>query len=134
MALVPESSIDESSLSASVQTSRTYAVDFDSNIIEGTYDKINAVIQAVYKILSTERYKYVVYDRSYGIEIEDLIGKPPVYVSAVIKGRITEALMCDERILSVENFEITQNRGSITVEFTVKTIFGDSEAVKNFVI
>ncbi len=134
MALVPESSIDENISSSNIQTSRTYYIDFDNNAVNGMCDNVNAVMQAVYKILNTERYKYIIYDRNYGIELKDLLGKPFIYVSAIIKGRITEALENDERILSVENFSISRNGESITVEFTVKTIFGDGNVTKSFVI
>lgn len=134
MALVPESSIDNSGSALGIQTGRTYKIDFDYGCADGICDGVEAVKQAVYKILNTERYKYVIYDRNYGIELKDLIGKPPLYVSAIIKGRITEALEDDDRILSVDDFIIERNDNSITVEFTVETVFGSGKAVKSFVI
>lgn len=134
MVLVPESSRVETVSAANMQTSRTYDIDFKSNGVEGMCDGVDAVTQAVYKILNTERYKYLIYDRNYGVELKDLIGKPPLYVSAIIKGRITEALENDDRILSVEDFKISRSLDSITVEFTVKTVFGDGIVTKSFVI
>lgn len=41
-------------------------------------DGMEAVKQAVYKILQTERYKYVIYDWNYGVELEDLLEKQSV--------------------------------------------------------
>lgn len=134
MALVPENSMKETVSVANMQTSRTYNINFDSNDVEGMCDGVDAVIQTVYKILNTERYKYLIYDRNYGVELKDLIGKPPLYVSAIIKGRITEALENDDRILSVDDFEISRSSEGVIVEFTVRTVFGDGNVTKSFVI
>lgn len=112
----------------------TYNADFENDKILGMCDRLDAVIQSVYKILSTQRYNFVIYDRNYGIELCDLIGKGYVYVSAVIKGRICEALLYDERIKEVCDFEITRNTDSVTVSFKVVTIYGESSVSKKFTI
>ena len=112
----------------------TYYADFNTNKIFGMCDRLDAVKQSVYKILSTQRYAFVIYDRNYGIEINDLIGKSFVYVSAVIKGRICEALLYDERIKDVCDFEITRNADSVTVSFNVVTIYGRTGVSKEFII
>ena len=116
------------------QTSRTYAMDFDKNVIRGFTDQLQAMEQAVYKIILTERYRYIIYSRNYGIELEELIGEPISYVIPEIQRRITEALLWDERINSVDSFTFEVNRNSVYTTFKVRTIYGDfiAERVVNF--
>ena len=64
-------------------------------------DGIEAVKQAVYKILNTERYTYPIYSWNYGIELVDLFGQPIPWVYPELERRITEALVWDDRINTV---------------------------------
>ena len=114
--------------------SYTYYIDFNSNTILTMTDGIDAIKQAVYKILNTPRYKHIIYDRSYGIEIGDIIGKPIYYCASVIKGRIEEALYCDDRILAIEDFNCDFGKGYISVDFTVVSNFGKGSISQNFVV
>lgn len=90
-------------------------------------DKLKAMEQTVFKILGTERYKYIIYSWNYGIELEDLFGQPVLYACAELERRIKEALLQDDRIDAVDNFDfdVTSKRGSVFATFTVHTIFGD---------
>ena len=112
----------------------TYSINFQTETIDGMCDGLKALEQSIYHILSTQRYEYVIYDRDYGIELKDLIGKSPTYVCAVIKGRIEEALLYDNRIKSVENFEIIKGKNYIEVKFDVISKYGKSEVLKQFEI
>ena len=69
------------------------------------------------------------YSWNYGIETLDLYGEPISYVCPELERRITEALLWDERIESVDNFEFDlPQKGVVHVSFTAHTIFGDVEA------
>lgn len=108
------------------QPSKQHMMILDGNQIVGTCDKLDSVRQAVFKILSTERYEYLIYSWNYGIELKDLFGKSPTYVCPEIERRVKEALLQDDRITSVTDFEFdTSKRGVVSVSFTVHTIFGD---------
>jgi len=87
-----------------VRPSLTYQMEMDSHRIRGYTDGLEAVRQAVYKIIMTERYQYIMYSWNYGIELQDLFGEPVTYVCPELKRRISEALLWDERIRSVDNF------------------------------
>lgn len=108
------------------QPTRTYAMKIFGDRINGYTDKIEAMKQAIYKILNTERYQYPIYSWNYGIELKDLIGKPKNYCKVEIERRVTEALLQDERILEVGAFyfEDIKRRG-LAVTFTASTVFGD---------
>ena len=115
--------------------SKNYMMHIDRNRISGFCDKQDAVKQAIYKILNTERYQYVMYSWNYGIELLDLYGEPVSYVCPELERRITEALTWDDRIQSVDNFEFNiSKKGEILVTFTAHTVFGDvvAEKVVNF--
>jgi len=112
------------------EPSYTYKIDFENGVVTGYIDGLEAIKQAIFKILNTERYEYPIYSWNYGIELKDLFGQPIPYVLPELKRRITEALMQDDRILSVDNFSFETNKNKVHVTFTVQTIFGDVEAEK----
>ncbi len=97
--------------------------------VRGYADGLEAVKQAVYKILMTERYKYVIYGFSYGIELDRIMGKGKAYAKALLPGIIKEALCTDGRISDVGDFEFTDiDKESLKVKITVQTEFGKIEA------
>lgn len=112
------------------QTSNTYKMYLEKQRVRDYIDKIEAVKQAIYKILNTERYHYVIYSWNYGVELADLIGQPIPYVYSKIKERISDALLQDDRILSVRDFYFDRKDGAVQVTFTVETIYGAIEAGK----
>lgn len=113
------------------QPSRTYRMDRTEGMTIGFTDGIEAVKQAVFKILNTERYRYIMYSWNYGIETEDLYGQPVTYVCPELERRIAEALLMDSRIISVTNFEHDISaRGQVRTAFTVQTIYGEIGAEK----
>lgn len=111
------------------QPTYTYKMNLDTGSIRGYTDKLDAMRQAIFKILQTERYQYIMYSWNYGIETLDLYGEPISYVCPELERRITEALTWDERIESVDNFEFDlPQKGVIHVSFTAHTIFGNVQA------
>lgn len=113
-------------------TWETYRMQNES--IKGRVDGAEALKQAIYKILMTERYCYVIYDRNYGVELSDLIGKDRHYVCAVLKGRVEDALLYDKRIKGIANWTLTVKKNSILAEFTAETESGDIDIINEFVI
>lgn len=103
--------------------SRTYHV--SNGRITRQIDELEAMRQAVEKVLQTERFAWAIYTDNYGIELQNLIGEDHDLVLAEIERVITEALSVDERIIEVEDFSISQQSGnSLLVSFIVVTIFG----------
>lgn len=139
MALLPDTATDESGAISVVtnptQPNKTYKMMIDAERIQGTIiSDLETVKQAIYKIINTERYKYLIYSWNYGIELEDLFGKPIPYVLPEIPRRIKEALTQDDRIKDVLGFDLSYDKkGSVLAKFTVVTIYGsvDIEKVVN---
>lgn len=113
------------------QPTKTYRMDLESNRVRGYVDGQEAMKQAIFKILQTERYQYVMYSWNYGIETLDLYGEPVSWVCPELERRITEALLWDSRITGVDGFEFdVSQKGVAQASFTVHTIFGDVGAEK----
>ena len=111
------------------QPTYTYKMNLDTGTIRGYTDGLDAMRQAIFKILQTERYQYVMYSWNYGVETLDLYGEPVSYVCPELERRITEALTWEERIKSVNNFEFDViGKGAIHVSFVAHTVFGEVQA------
>ena len=136
MATLPESassvtiSAADVSTGDNIQTSNTYQMHVKKERIKGTVTGLDAIAQACYKALNTERYAYPIYSWNYGIELQDLFGQHIPYVFAVLPQRITDALMQDDRITDVTDFDLSHNSGDVLCKFTVKTIYGTLELQK----
>ena len=62
---------------------------------------------------------------NYGSEFNDLIGKDKDFILGDLKRRIIDALSVDERIDAVNDFKFSTNKESMTVNFIVKTVYGE---------
>ncbi|MDD3251910.1 MAG: DUF2634 domain-containing protein [Lachnospiraceae bacterium] len=114
--------------------SRTFGLDLENGRIRGTVDGLEAVRQAVYCILNTERYDFLIYSWNYGTELKELVGRTIPYVKTELKRRIREALLQDERIKSVDGFQFVLTGRSLAAQFTVHTTFGDLQSEKEMMI
>ncbi len=124
--MIPENTGQESAV-YSVYPGRTYHIDLRQKRIYGYCDGIEAIRQAVYKILATVRFEQVIYSDNYGSRIIDCMDRLKPYVWAEIEDTITQALLYDDRITALEGFEFTEDKGNkvLNVNFTVKTTLGD---------
>lgn len=113
------------------QPSQTYKIDLDGEAVRGIIDNQEAMKQAIFRILNTERYQHIIYPWYYGVETLDLYGEPITYVCPELERRITEALLTDTRISSVADFEFDfDEQGVLHASFTVNTIYGAIKSEK----
>ena len=110
-----------------VLPSKTFKMN-ENGLIFGYVDDLEAVKQTVYLIINIERYNWLIYSWDYGVELQNLIGKGKSFCVPEIERRITEALIQDDRIESVTNFQFKNEKRKIHVTFTVNTTLGDFEA------
>lgn len=126
--MIPQTEFDLASSELETEPSKNYRMLISSERINGWNDELDAMKQVVYKILSTERYQYLIYSWDYGIELKDLFGEPVDYVCAELERRITEALTQDDRINGVSDFSFdVSKKGVVRAAFKVETIFGEFE-------
>ena len=129
--MIPKILFESGDTEITEQPTLTHRMDREKEYIKGKTDEIEAMKQAVYKILMTERYGSIIYSGDYGIELKDLFGQPVSYVCPELERRITEALTWDKRIESVDNFEFDlSKKGVVSVRFNVQTVFGSFETEK----
>ena len=102
------------------EPSKTYCIDFDA------VDGLEAMRQAVYMILSTERFTWPIYSWNYGTELSRLPGRSGTGMESEAKRVISEALLADDRVTAVRDFTFTRSsRRALAVSFTVETALGD---------
>lgn len=114
--------------------SLTYAIDLENyngddklNMTGGLCDGQTAMKQAIYKILRTQRDRFIIY-KGYGTQHFSLFGKPRMYALPELERMLCEALLYDSRIKAVDNFTFdieSGDKSSIGVTFVVHTVFGD---------
>ena len=121
--MIPDSANVDIITGVEPQPSKTYK--FTKDKIQGFVDGIEAVKQAIYMMLNTERYEYPIYSFYYGIELENLIGKNRDFVKIELKRRIQECLLQNDRIVSVDNFQYQDDGDSLKCTFDVQSIYGN---------
>lgn len=110
----------------------SYTYKLTEENVRGYVDGIEAVRQAVYKILMTERYKYVIYGFNYGVELDRVIGRGKSEAKALLPDIIRSALICDSRISDAGDFEFFDiDKESLLVRFTVSSTEGEITAEVN---
>ena len=67
---------------------------------------------------------------NYGVELNDLIGEPISFVIPELERRIKEALIQDDRVENVDNFEFQNIKGKVQCRFSVHTKYGNIKAEK----
>lgn len=104
------------------QPSYTYRLDFENGRIIGKIDNNEAILQAVRKVLNTDRYAYEIYSWTYGNEIYTLFGKDISYTIADLPRILEEALYVDDRIRIIENLTmVPTDLNTVVVEFDIFT-------------
>ena len=125
--MIPDIATLDTTLEEVEIPSNTPKIIYDKDRVNGYTDGLEAMRQAIYLILNTERYEFIIYSWDYGVEFVDLIGQPTSYVIPEIKRRITEALLQDDRILTVDSFEFEIIKSKILVKFIVTCDYGKLE-------
>jgi phage baseplate assembly protein W len=89
----------------------------------------DAVKVWAWKALHTPRFRHEMYSRSYGSELENLIGQP--YTEELKRSEaaryIREALSINPYISSVDNISVEFADGQLSISCTITTIYGESE-------
>jgi hypothetical protein len=117
---------------------KSFKFDFDTGdfviqdgnlVVASDYESTKIWIQ---KILKTEKFKFKIYEKDdttmeYGITLMDLITSnnyPLSYLKAEITREITETLLLNSVIASVDNFVFNRNKLILSVTFNVTLVDG----------
>jgi len=118
------STIQNGAIQERVMPSHTWKIDFDKGKVVGMTDGLDAVRQAVYCTLETDRFRHLIYSFDYGNELKKCIGMNRDYVESEVKRYLNEALLEDDRITAIENIQMETRGDQMTVNFTVITDIG----------
>lgn len=112
------------------QTGLTYYINSKIGRICSMVDGKEAIIQAIYKALDTEKMGYEIYSWLYGLDMEPFIGQDLDYIQTNIQSYIEDCLLQDDRINSIQNLTVEQQEiDSCLITFNVDTTGGIIEGI-----
>lgn len=90
-------------------------------------EKNEAIKIWIWKALFSSRYTYLAYSTDYGNEIYTLIGRylNKELLYSELRRMIEDALLCNPYIVSLSDFDITQEGAKVICNFSVNTIYGN---------
>lgn len=109
------------------EPSLTYKLDLDAGRIVGKVDGLEAINQFIRKALITPRFHCLIYDNQYGSEIKGTITSENAteeLIEAEIPRLVSDALLCDGRVLRVYNFRYEFVEDYCHIFFNADTIAG----------
>lgn len=110
------------------QPTLTWIADPVTRRIRGRGDGWEAIRQAVEIIVNVERFKWQIYTPNFGTDYNGLLGTEPGYAASELQRRLEDAFLPDSRILGMKDFTWSFSGVSLSVRFTVRTVFGDVES------
>lgn len=107
-----------------------WEIDFRTGKLTGRIiTGIEVVKQWVRLVLTIDRYVFAQYSWDFGNDLSTLIGQhyDEGYVKSETKRMIEDALLINEDITGIENFEHNFTDGKLIVSFTLNTVYGSDE-------
>ncbi len=117
-----------------VKVPREYGIDFQTGQLTGKIvEGLEAIKVWIWLCMHTERFRHAIYSADYGTSLEQYIGHmlSEEYLNTDCESEITDALLINEYIESIEDFEAVRNSDSLNISFRVVTKFGSIEVDEN---
>lgn len=117
-----------------VKMPREYGIDFATGQLSGKIvEGLEAIKVWIWLCMHTERFKHAIYSADYGTSLEQYIGHmlSEEYINTDCESEITDALLINKYIESIEDFEAVRNSDSLNISFRVVTKFGSIEVDEN---
>ena len=94
--------------------------------IRNKFDGLGAMVQAVDKILKTERFVFPIYTDQYGNDLNDLLGKNLGYAKVEAERMGKEALLADACVIKVDITNINETSpNTLTLTGECQTSYGN---------
>lgn len=122
--------IAESEENKVIEVPREYGIDFTTGQLTGKIvEGLEAIKVWVWLCMHTERFRHAIYSSDYGTSLEQYFGHvlSDEYINTDCESEITDALLMNDYIESVEDFEVARNFDSLDIKFRVVTKFGSLE-------
>lgn len=113
-----------------VKMPREYGIDFATGQLSGKIvEGLEAIKVWIWLCMHTERFKHAIYSADYGTSLEQYIGHmlSEEYINTDCESEITDALLINKYIESIEDFEVVRNSDTLNIKFRVVTKFGSLE-------
>lgn len=104
--------------------SRTWIIDRNTMQVGYMDEGLEAVRQAVEIALNVERFQWQIYNTNFGNELEELVGDDADYIQSELPRMVNDALSVDDRVIDTADYVFSVNGDSMTVSFTVNTVYG----------
>lgn len=117
-----------------VKVPREYGIDFNTGQLTGKIvEGLEAIKVWIWLCMHTERFRHAIYSADYGTSLEQYIGHmlSEEYINTDCESEISDALLINEYIESIEDFEAVRNSDSLNISFRVVTKFGSIEVDEN---
>ena len=117
-----------------VKVPKEYGVDFQTGQLTGKIvEGLEAIKVCIWLCMHTERFRHAIYSADYGTSLEQYIGHmlSEEYINTDCESEITDAMLINEYIESIEDFEVVRNSDSLNISFRVVTKFGSIEVDEN---
>lgn len=117
-----------------VKVPREYGIDFNTGQLTGKIvEGLEAIKVWIWLCMHTERFRHAIYSADYGTSFEQYIGHvlTDEYINTDCESEISDALLINEYIESIEDFEAVRNSDSLDIKFRVVTKFGNIEVDEN---
>lgn len=117
-----------------VKMPKEYGIDFQTGQLTGKIvEGIEAIKVWIWLCLHTERFRHAIYSADYGTSFEQYIGHvlSDEYINTDCESEISDALLINEYIESIEDFEAVKDGEHLRVSFRALTKFGNTEVDEN---
>ena len=117
-----------------VKMPKEYGIDFNTGQLTGKIvEGIEAIKVWIWLCLHTERFRHAIYSADYGTSFEQYIGHvlSDEYINTDCESEISDALLINEYIESIEDFEAVKDGEHLRVSFKVVSTFGNIEVDEN---
>ena len=114
----------DTDIQSTSRPSRTWIIDRQTMQVAYMDEGLESVRQAVEIALSVERFRWQIYNANFGNELNDLIGDDADYIKSEFQRMVDDALSVDDRVIDTSDYTFSVDGDSITITFTVNTVFG----------
>lgn len=124
------SNIAESEENKVIEVPREYGIDFTTGQLTGKIvEGIEAIKVWIWLCMHTERFRHAIYSSDYGTALDQYFGHvlSDEYINTDCESEISDALLMNEYIESIEDFEAVRNSDILNIKFRVVTKFGSLE-------
>lgn len=122
--------IAESEETKVIEVPREYGIDFTTGQLTGKIvEGIEAIKVWIWLCMHTERFRHAIYSSDYGTALDQYFGHvlSDEYINTDCESEISDALLMNEYIESIEDFEVIRNSDTLNIKFRVVTKFGSLE-------